>query len=278
MTQMNVRRRGNGFTVIELLMTMVIGGIVLSAVLAVLSVQSRHQRRQFELMQVRNTLRSAVALVEEDLQQVMPARGDLVAIGSQSVTLRRLTGNGLICRVDTGTSQMALWRPAGEFGSSSDDSVIVVKMKAKKDTTKTKFKVGSLLLGVLDPGYTGMTECVWGPAHRPDVVLQVDTWVDTTQIGGLARAFQTVEYGMVQWNGQWWLGQRVASASKYDVVTGPLVPPGQGGLELRYYDVNDNETTDPLQVVRVQLALRAVSRAKADPRADSLVSMVYLAQ
>ncbi len=52
-----------------------------------------------------------------------------------------------------------------------------------------------------------------------------------------------------------------------EIVTGPLLPPTQGGLELSYYDRSGALTTDPTQVARVVVVLRAES---ADPPGPGL--------
>ena len=80
------RRRHYGFTLIEMMISMVVAGIIMAAVYQLLIGQSRSYGQQRELMDVHQTLRSAGALLAWDMRQASAADGDISAIVPLSIT------------------------------------------------------------------------------------------------------------------------------------------------------------------------------------------------
>ncbi|MCZ6755706.1 MAG: hypothetical protein O7E49_10375, partial [Gemmatimonadetes bacterium] len=110
----------------------------------------------------------------------------------------------------------------------------------------------------------GIPTCDWAGGIVPGLVVQVVAG-DTAgvRIGSGIRAFRRIQYGIFQQDGRWWLGRKLASAASYDILTGPLSSPADSGLVFHYYDNTGAETTDPTQVIRVELVLQAESYAQA---------------
>src|SRR5437868_15379372 len=90
-----VSRRG--FTIIELLVSLVAGLLVLTSVVQLLIVQGRGYRKQREIVDIRETAREASALLSWDLRQSAIGGSPLAALGANSITIRSPRGMGNIC-------------------------------------------------------------------------------------------------------------------------------------------------------------------------------------
>jgi hypothetical protein len=137
------------------------------------------------------------------------------------------------------------------------------------------------------PSGGGTPFCFWGdstvsmPRPQATLELQADTSVlNSVVVGAPVRAFRRTQYGLFTQGGHWWLGRRVGAAPSYEIVTGPLLSPGEGGIVFTYYDATGAVTGDPAQVARVQIALRATNLKPASAGTqvlrDSLSTAVFL--
>lgn len=86
-----------GFTLVEMMISMVVAGIVMGAVYQLLIGQSRAYGKQRELMDVHETLRSAATLLAWEIRQSGAWGGDLYSISANSITLRSNQGGGTVC-------------------------------------------------------------------------------------------------------------------------------------------------------------------------------------
>ncbi len=86
--------------------------------------------------------------------------------------------------------------------------------------------------------------------------------LDVSQVGSLVRSFRSVQYGIYQDGGRWWLGRQVGSAASYEKLTGPLRQPSDSGLVFVYYDAGGNTTTIPAMVAMVKIIVRGESFGK----------------
>ncbi len=274
------RDDARGFTLIELLIYMVVSSVAIGAVYSVMVNQSRHLRGQLETRDVRETLRSAVALLGTDIRQLSASRGDLYAIGPNSLTIRSITGGGLICGKHASQPRFGLWQPGGVVSRVSEDSVLF------NDPT-TGWEIAALV-DVTGPAGTGVNTCDWSANYVPTVVVEVDSLGISPAVGSPLLEFRRVEYGIFQWNNRWWLGEKVGSGSEFEVLTGPLLSPTLGGLVFQYFDASGAETTDPSEVVEIQIVLRSESQRKRPLRrrmeglanetfaTDSIATKVFL--
>lgn len=271
----NPGNRERGFTIIELLISMVISLMLLAAAYSVLITQVRSFEIQRGKMDARETLRGAASLLTSELRAASSSRGDLYAIAPQTITLRSLLGSGVIC--DTLANRYGAWQPHGDFQATAADSVLIF---SHTSLTWHSVKVSQVWT---DPAAGGIPTCDWAGGIVPGLVVQVVAG-DTAgmRIGSGIRAFRRIQYGIFQQDGRWWLGRKLASAGSYDILTGPLSSPADSGLVFHYYDNAGAETADPTQVVRVELVLQAESYALARvgsgttlPK-DSVAIMMFL--
>jgi len=250
--QRNDRR---GFTLIELIVGMVLGLIVLTAVVQTMVVQGRGYRKQREMIDVRQTAREAVALLSWDLRQSMIGGSPLAAMAPGMVALRSPRGLGTICGKHASLPRYGLWKTGGNIVAGVDDSALVYQLGRDKWTVLKITAVGT-------PAAMGVTACAWPGARPPDVVVEfgVGTKTDTSyiKVGAPFRNFRRVEYAQYQLNNRWWLGRRVGAATSYEQLTGPLVAPANG-LKFSYYDTLGAVTTNPSAVGSIAFTLRTES-------------------
>jgi prepilin-type N-terminal cleavage/methylation domain-containing protein len=278
---MRVRPNGDrrGFSLLEVIVSMVIGIIVLGSVVQVMIGQGRGYRKQREVVDVRETGRQAAALFAWDLRQAVIADKPFASLGTNSVAIRSPRGVGTICARHASLPRFGLWKTAGTFSADATDTAVVYAIGRGVWKTLKITAVGT-------PAAMGVTACAYPGARPPDVVVQfaVTTKTDTSwiRVGAPIRTFQRVEYGQFEQDSRWWLGRKVGAATSYERLTGPLLPPSSNGLAFVYYDTLGAVTANPAAIGSVQVTLRTESYGKTavgtgfDKQRDSLVTKVAI--
>jgi prepilin-type N-terminal cleavage/methylation domain-containing protein len=245
-----------GFSLIELLVGLVIGVMVLTAVVRTMVVQSRGYRKQREIVDVRETAREAVALLVWDLRQSAVGGTGVTSIAPGAVGLRSPRGLGTVCAKHPTLARYGLWKSGGNLVAGPDDSVLVYQVGRDKWTPLKITAVGT-------PAAMGVTACAWPGARPPDVVVEVAVGAKTDtsyiKIGAPFRSFRRVQYAEYQLNNRWWLGRKIGASTSYEQLTGPLVSPAANGLAFVYYDTLGVSTTNPSAVGSIGFTLRSES-------------------
>jgi len=254
------QRDRRGFTMIELIVSFVIGLIVLGSVVQMMIAQSRGYRKQREMVDVRETAREAAALLSWDLRQAAVAGSPFVVMGANAVTIRSPRGLGTICAKHALLARYGLWKTAGNILATVDDTALVYQI-GRGGWNKLK------ITAVGTPVAMGVIACAWPGARPPDVVVEfaVNTGTDTSyiKVGAPFRNFRRVEYAEYQQNSRWWLGRKVGAAASYEKLTGPLLAPASNGLAFAYYDTLGAVTINPAAVGSVAFTLRTESYKNA---------------
>jgi prepilin-type N-terminal cleavage/methylation domain-containing protein len=245
-----------GFTLIELIVALVIGLMVLTAVVRMMIVQGKGYRKQREVIDIRETAREAAALLTWDLRQASVGGSALAAMGTNTVALRSPRGLGTVCAKHPSLARYGLWKTGGNIMAGIDDSALVYQLGREKWTALKITAVGT-------PAAMGVTACAWPGARPPDIVVEFAVGVKTDtsyiKIGAPFRSFRRVEYSEYQLNNRWWLGRKVGAATSYEQLTGPLVSPSGNGLAFAYYDTLGAVTTNPAAVGSIAFTLRTES-------------------
>ncbi|MGD2216527.1 MAG: hypothetical protein PVJ64_07210 [Gemmatimonadales bacterium] len=156
---------GDGFTVIELLIYLVVGVVVIGFIYQVLIGQHRLYMKQQELMDVRSSLRAAAALLTWELRQASALDGDLYTIASNSIALRSIQGAGIVCGADPTNSHYGLWGTSGEFNNTPDDSALVFAAGGPS-------AADDYWLVVSMADVSGNVPCDWGGGVQPEVLVE----------------------------------------------------------------------------------------------------------
>ena len=270
-------RDRRGFTIIELIVSFVIGLIVLASVVQMMIAQGKGYRKQREQVDVRETTREAAALLSWDLRQAAVAGSPFAVMGANSVTLRSPRGLGTICAKHALLARYGLWKTAGNIQATVDDTALVYLI-GKGTWVKLR------ITNVGTPAAMGVNACAWPGARPPDMVVEfaVTQTSDTStiKIGAPFRAFRKVEYSEFQQNGRWWLGRKVGNAAGYEQLTGPLLAPGSNGLAFTYYDTlgavsaNTNAIGSVAFTIRTESFKNATTGSSFVYQRDSLTTKV----
>jgi len=121
------RQRG-GFTLIEVTLALVVGLLALGGVVQLLIVQGRGYRKQREVVDVRQTAREASALLSWDLRQAAAGGSQIVALSSNSLTIRSPRGVGTVCGKHPVLARYALWKSGGSIQATADDTALVYQI------------------------------------------------------------------------------------------------------------------------------------------------------
>jgi prepilin-type N-terminal cleavage/methylation domain-containing protein len=259
-------RPRQGFSLIELLVALVIGLLVLTAVVQMMIVQGRGYRKQREMIDVRETAREASTLLSWDLRQSAVGGSAFNAIAANTLTLRSPRGLGTVCAKHPTLPRYALWKTGGNIQATTDDSALVYQIGRGKWGAVKVNAIGT-------PAAMGITACAWPGSRPPDLVVElaVASRADTAyiKIGAPFRAFRKVQYAEFQLNNRWWLGRKIGAAAAYEQLTGPLLPPGSNGLSFAYYDTLGAVTANPAAIGTIAFTLRTESYKNASIGATS---------
>src|SRR5262245_33025817 len=92
------RRAAPGFSLVELLTALALGGLVIGTAAALLQGQVRMARRTSERIQNRETMRIATQVLQTETRWLNALR-DVHAFSPESLALRAMRGAGTICQV-----------------------------------------------------------------------------------------------------------------------------------------------------------------------------------
>ncbi len=270
-----------GFTFVELLVAMVIGMLLLTAIYRTVVVQERAMRTQQALASTQDNTRTALEVLTTELREVSadPAASagtDIGAIGPDSIRFRAYRKAGVVCARSTDDVEV---QQVGDALAAQDSVLVFVENDPKTvdDDDWLPLYVGAVSGGTGCASWTGYTRRLLGTLGAPG------TWPPTEWAGILAgapvRAFTWLTYGLYQDAGGRYMLGRHADGAAVTMLLGPLASPDDGGLRFTYYDADGAVTSDPTQVERIVISVKAQS--PTGPRLgqayqDSLVTQLYL--
>jgi type II secretory pathway pseudopilin PulG len=271
-----------GFSLVELLVTMVAGIVVLTSMYGVLISQSREFQLHRENVDVTETLRGAVTLLVSEVEHTSAERSDLYSISAQTLELRSFQSNGTFCATGATAGQYGVTEVSGLLGTATTDSALFFRLDS------LAWVAGRVTTLWDNPGGpAGTTTCTWTGGGAAPQSVQIATEGGSLagiDVGSVVRGFRRTTYSLISSGGRWWLGRKLGdpAAATWQVVTGPLRAPPDG-LLFTYYDASGAETAVPAGVVRIDIALKAESyqavRGKGDVRtrrSDSVQVAAYV--
>jgi prepilin-type N-terminal cleavage/methylation domain-containing protein len=274
--------RVRGFTLVELIVALVLGTVVLSAVGQALVVTQRFFRLQASVLEVREGLRAATQVLSAELRELDPSGGDIVALGSDSISIRATRGLEFVCAPPDPAAGRIAVRSSLSSGYRDVDPARDRALVLREGDPTTQDDDTWLDLGIASAG--GSTTCSDGAAATELRLTGAVGALDSVGPGAPVRWYERVVYRLyADETGAWWLGVRGWSGGAWAAlspVAGPLRHPS--GLELSYYDASGTATAEPTQVVRIALAIRGVGSAllqsvggKQGRWSDSLATVVF---
>ena len=278
----------SGFTLVELLVVILVALLLIGGAYQTLMSQTRLHSVSQQSLDARESVRAATAMIAWDLRSIAPEDGDLYSVTPDSLVLRSARATGVICSAQTvsGGRRFGLQHSSGGFTVTSDDSVLVHTLP---DSSWSPLAVTESWTGssawASAPAGGGTPVCFWADSTtsvpRPQVAIHAEgdsIALEGLRVGSPLVLFRHTTYALFPWDGRWWLGVRTAGATEYEVLSGPMRAPSDGGLVFTYLDASGAATTDPALVTRIEFSLVSESFESfaGNPMVDSLSSGVYL--
>ncbi len=258
---LTARRRG--FTLVEVLITLVVMGIVMAALYRVLISNQRTYQAQTQRIDMQQNIRAAAAILPAELRELDASDNDIRAMSATSITIRAMRYLGLVCAtpvlggsvsgvavtirrapfwgardINVATDSLLIYYD-GDPATRLDDDWAFAQPSAVVDATCADGSPGRLItlsLGV-GPGFP--------LPNVPGAISQ----------GAPLRGFETVTYQLYQPAGDtsYYIGMQPAGGFLQPLI-GPVLA---NGLTLTYYDSTGAATGDPRRVARIDFAVRA---------------------
>ncbi len=263
-----------GFTLVELLVVVVLGSVLVLAIYQLLITNSRTYAVNNAQIQGQQALRAGMDVLFGELREISTQAGDLVEMGSDSLTIRAQREFGLACAVDYSTSPPRLTvMKVGPFFSPGDSVFVFHDNDPERSADDAWFggtvravdqaaTCGSEPAQVLSLPFVGATAAASPP--------------DSVRVGAPVRGFDVFTYGLYEIDGEAYLGRHTRGAAAPDQLVGPLLP--TTGLAFRYLDSSGTVTSVAGNVSEIEITLRYQSQVRNfqnDVVSDSVVVRVY---
>jgi prepilin-type N-terminal cleavage/methylation domain-containing protein len=268
-----MNRDRKGFTMIELLVVTVLGLIVTLAALQILVTNQRTYTAQNAVIQGQQATRMALEVLMNELREVSPPGGDVLAMGSDSVRVRLMRKFSLVCENWDGAGQPALKVlnfPGRRFEAT--DSVFVFADNDEKVDNDDVWIRASV---------TAVDTATTCPQNsEPATLLRFNGQAglfttDSVGLGAAVRSHSQFTFGLTDFSGATYLGRRERGAGMVPVV-GPLR--SGTGIEFAYLDALGNTTGTATNVRQIVVTVRTGSgilNSIGNEVADSITTWVY---
>ena len=270
------------FTLAELMIALVMGGIVAAGIVGVLRRQQRFYTSAASLVEQRISLRDATGILPGELRALSPASGDVMAFSDSSLEIRATIGSAIACDTVAGGDGLALAPPALQAprltsfttAPQAGDLAVVYDV-GPSDRASDDAWVTREVAGVS----SAPSACVGSPfvasaGLAPPVLVRFATGnrlPTSVRPGTFVRLLRRVRYRFYRaGTGEWYLGYSEWAVTGFSVVqpvSGPFATysrRGASGLALQYFDSAGTELLDPsdaARITRVSVVARAGARA-----------------
>lgn len=265
-------RDRKGFTMVELLVVTVLGLIVLLAAMTILITNQRTYTAQNAVIQGQQATRMALEVLINELREVSPPGGDILAMSSDSVRVRLMRKFSLVCENWDGTgqpNQTVLKLPGRRF--EANDSVFVFADNDEYDDDDDVW---------IQARVTAADTTVSCPAGEPGTLLTFNGQAslfnaDSVGLGAPVRSFDRFTFGLTTYSGDPYLGRRQGTGDMIPVV-GPLR--AGTGVEFEFRNAMGHTTNVPADVQQIVVTVRTgsgVLNSLGTEVADSVTTWVY---
>lgn len=277
-------RRRKGVTLIELMITLVLLGIVAGGMMQIIVKQQKFYNGNSSVLGTRSNVRQGIAVFQSDLRALNPALD--VYSGNMkptSLEFREPRGSSVVCAFDKASPSVIVvappvlsngalvtsWLEAPVLG----DSVLVYDPLARS-WIATGFEITGTNPSESSGTCTGIVPTA-DMSHGWKITLKDDGVVlpDSLTVGASVRFFRRATYALKQAaDGDWYLSFGDCNPTRSTPCTDPVpiagpylaednTPPG---LQLDYFDEAGNATTTPADLRRIDITLRSRGTTPVD--------------
>jgi len=277
--------RRAGFTLIELVIAMVLMSLVGGAIVKLLLRQQRFYNSTTDLIQTRQQLRQAAAMLPSDFRGISSVGGDIYFMTDSALEFRSVSGSSVVCaniggklstvpRTLARRSNMTTWIRPPVVG----DSIVVYNDGATLAVTDdgwSRYQITAMppvTTNVANgcPTTTGLTQAGDISVANPSYQFTLSPAAAATiTVGAAIRFFRRVHYRIYrETDNQWYLGffdcwvGRAPVCNTTQPIAGPFQPYANNatsGVQFAYYDSTGAVTANPLLVARISLVVRGQS-------------------
>jgi prepilin-type N-terminal cleavage/methylation domain-containing protein len=241
-----------GFTLVELLLVAILGGLIVAATYQVLITNQRTYTANTAQIHDQQTLRAGLDILFGELREISTEGGDLLLMHPRGLRIRTMRAFGLVCDVQPGLSppritalRVGRWFEGGDslfifYDNDTElvgDDVWLSKVVSNVDTTAT---------------------CPGGDQAQEMHIPGLSSTDDSVRIGAPVRTYTTFTYGILQDGADWYLA-RAEGYRTPEPLIGPIRSSTGGGVEFVYLDEDGNVTGTATDVAQIQVTLRTLS-------------------
>jgi prepilin-type N-terminal cleavage/methylation domain-containing protein len=261
-----------GFTTIELVVVMTIGGLVAAAVGGVLRRQQRFFTNAASLVDQRISLRDATGILPGELRALSPRDGDVLAFSDSALDMRATIGTAIACDTVAGGGAIDLV-PAQAAGSPTlaayttspqpGDIALVYDDDAPGATSSAGWTALDVAAVASRTDVCATSPLIEpnGSAPAPRLELRFSPGArlaPAIRAGAFVRVLRRVRYRFYRTSTtQWFLGYAewdVTAFGAVQPVSGPYAAYSRGGgsgLTLRYFDAAGGQITSATEAARI---------------------------
>jgi len=298
----NGRNRRRGMTLIEIMISLVLLGIVGGVVMRVIMRQQRFYQGVNQIMTQRGQLRQATSVLPIDLRSLSSIGDDIIAANDSSMEFMVNIGTAIVCEVVNG-SQIAVPRAtlaSGQtltswygYGEPTAGATVYIyndsSIAGNEDDRWQKFTLVAMHHDASRCAASFHTVADLG-LERPILEVSSTEPNDAStggplsryiNVGAPIRVMKRIRYALYQASdSKWYLGfstynTGTSAYGSLSPVSGPYDPYGTAsGLAFKYYDVDGNEiasgaaASERKKIARVDMIARA--RTSANVRAGGI--------
>jgi prepilin-type N-terminal cleavage/methylation domain-containing protein len=275
------RKNGRrGVTLIELMITLVLLGIVAGGMMQIIVRQQKFYNGNSSVLGTRSNVRQGVAVFQSDLRAINPLT-DVYSgqMTSTSFEFREPRGSSVVCAIDGGKTTIVVPPPALTNGAGLTSWVQAPQVGDSVlfyDTNTRAWVAGGVEITGSQPT-EGSGTCT-GLTPLADLARGWKFTVNASAgpgvtVGSPVRFFRKARYELKQAaDNDWYLAYRDCSPARSPAcsdpqpIAGPYLPPDNSppGLEFGYFNAAGSATTDPTQLRRIDVTLRSQGSIQID--------------
>jgi prepilin-type N-terminal cleavage/methylation domain-containing protein len=249
-------RYRRGFTLVEILVSLVVMVVVTGAIYKMLTSSQRLARAQAERVSLQSNVRSGALIVPAELRELNTVLGnvlntDVLTALPTDITYRAMRGIGFVCQTPTATEiRVARSSYSAYRDPAAGRDGVYIFIDGNPDIATDDVW---LPLGVT--GVTAASSCGGAIALT---VTPSTTALTAVPVGTPVRIYETMQLQLYSSGGKNWLGARSVSAGETSMqpVLGPLTA---NGLAFEYLDAGGAATTDPTAIKSIRVTIRGVT-------------------